>query len=412
MTKNYLIVLITIIIVGVLMVGCASTPDGQNAQPGQPGAGIGANDGVSSDAGVGSDSGTNVGDGTDGNADSGGGAVSDVAAAYPGVFDVLDPDYNPGNWNIQVENGVVYCNVNYQGIYRIDPVTGQKSLIVADGIMVSFAVHGDYVYYYKMMQPYLFRVPVSGGDPVTLETGDIDFSLQIVNMGVIKDTLCMTVAVPDKPASPDASADSDTSSGSGNSNYIPKWLSCSAYIKGDPDVLAFNSSVTHSANALPFPNGYYYQWEITPYNLSEISSFDLYIKAIGSDKRKEIMSGIYNLDYCITDKYIFYIPSSSMDIGGYGTINRLGLDGSDEKILLKPNTDVGFSTYDDDWVYYSFTEYKPGSKNKYQLYRFNQETGATQPVCELNFAFYGIADGYVYGYDFDAKDIVRIKLLD
>jgi len=417
MNKNYLIVLITIIIVGVLTVGCASTPGGQNAQPGQPGSGAGANDGVSADAGVGSDSGTNVGDGTDGTAGAGGGAISDVAAAYPGVFDVLDPDYNPGNWNIQVENGVVYCNVNYQSIYRIDPVTGQKSLIVADGIMVSFAVHGDYVYYYKMQQPYLFRVPVSGGNPVTLETGDIDFSLQIVNMGVIKDTLYLNVAVPSAKTDSDTSTSNDSSTApSAFNNYnLPYNLSCSADIKGDPDALTFKSFSARQMRALPSPNGYYYQWEMTPnYYPSSYTSFDLYISTGNSDERKEIVSGVNSTNYFITDKYIFYIPTSSLLKGpGYGTINRLGLDGSDEKILFEPTTQVNFLTYDDNWVYYlSHDGYETSGKGIDQLYRFNQETGEIQPACELNFQLYGVANGYVYGYDSDTKDMVRRQLPD
>jgi len=157
MTKNYLIVLITILIVGVLTVGCASTPGGQNAQPGQPGsgAGAGANDGVFADAGTGtgSGSGANVGAGADGTVGAGSGAVSDVAAAYPGVFDVLDPDYNRYNDFVQTANGVIYYNKNYSGIYREDPVTGQPTPIVTDCIIPHFIIHGGYIYYCIMQKP-------------------------------------------------------------------------------------------------------------------------------------------------------------------------------------------------------------------------------------------------------------------
>jgi len=389
MKKNYSIVLISIVLIGILVAGCFLTACNQINQ-GKPN--------ENTNNGEVDNGSTSASSGIDGNVNTDREAVSDVAAIFPQVFDILDPNYNRYNLNIQTDNGIIYYNENNMGIYRIDPVTGQKSLIVDDGIIVSFAVHNSFVYYNKTTLPNLFRIPISGGDPVTIKTDSFDFSLQILNMGIIGDTLYMTVAVPE--ATPSA--------------YFTPFISCSANITDDPDILTCKDSiVVNSSNALPYSNGLYYQSEITPNNHSEISSFDLYIESLGSNERKKIVSGISGQDCFITNKYIFYIPSGFYHYNY--SISRLPLDGNgnDEKSLNDiSGPDLRFFTYDDHWVYYRVSKDTPGEMNKYYLYRLNQETGEIQLVCELNFTFYGVADGYIYGYDFDKKDMVLIPLPD
>jgi len=304
---------------------------------------------------------------------------------FEGIFDILDADYNRNNRFIQTSNGIVYYNKNNTEIYSVDSETGQLSPIINDRIIVCFAVHKENIYFYS--QPSLFRVPINGGDAVVIETNYVDTSLQIVNMGIIQDTLYMTVATSE------------------NSDGSPPYMLFSSDLSNNPDVLSLISLNINSINGLPYSNGLFYSLEPVDSN-DEIARFNIFVRNIYSDERKEISQDIYNNMYLVSDKYIFFIDQ--LRESDQFVIKKTMLDGSEETVFIESaDIQMSFLTYDDAWIYYELPD---KTNNKSFLYRFNQETGEIQEICGLTFEFYGVVYNYIYGYDFDTKDMVRISL--